>query len=74
MRERDLRLILLSAHDTSLAAILSALNLQSKSPVEFAAFLTIELWQRKDSSGKNKDDYYITWNYNGDPQNFNNFC
>jgi len=43
---QDLKLILLSAHDSTLAAILSAVGAQSKIGIKFASIINIELWKK----------------------------
>lgn len=71
---KKLKLIYLSAHDSTLAAILTALDTQSKTPVGFAAVLKIELYLKEGSTGKEEKDFYVRWIYNDTPLDIDGIC
>jgi hypothetical protein len=66
---KNIRYIYLSAHDTTVAAYLAALDLQhsQKSLPPLASLTLIELFKRGDK-------YFLNWNMDGEFLNINNNC
>ena len=60
---KDLKLVFMSAHDSTLAAILSGVQQPQDIQPLFASSILIELWKREGSSEKNDEnsEFYVKW-------------
>ena len=66
---KNIKFILLSAHDTTIAGFLTAVG-QGKSQTTIpplASMLLIEVY-------KKNQDFFLSWNYNGEYLNINDNC
>lgn len=71
---KDRKLIFFSAHDSTLAAMLSGIEKKQELQPFFASHILIELWQKSGTSGKEADDYIVKWIYNDEALNVNGTC
>eukprot|EP00343_Euplotes_focardii_P006174 CAMPEP_0205808814 /NCGR_PEP_ID=MMETSP0205-20121125/12860_1 /ASSEMBLY_ACC=CAM_ASM_000278 /TAXON_ID=36767 /ORGANISM="Euplotes focardii, Strain TN1" /LENGTH=255 /DNA_ID=CAMNT_0053085053 /DNA_START=314 /DNA_END=1078 /DNA_ORIENTATION=- len=59
--DSHLKLVLMSAHDSTLAAILSGVEQKQKVQPFYASSILIELWQKEGTEGTSGDDFYAQW-------------
>jgi hypothetical protein len=62
MKQR--KLIYISAHDSTLAAMLSGIEQKQKLQPFYASHILIELWQKSGTAGDKPEDFYVKWIYN----------
>lgn len=60
----DLKWMYLSAHDTTVAAIMLGIEQQQVEAPPFACVLFYELWQKDKTDGKSNSDFYLKFFYN----------
>lgn len=65
----EIKFMFLSAHDTTLSAIMSGLYQKQEEQVYFASAVVIELYQSKDSAFKNNSDFWVVMKLNDKPIN-----
>lgn len=63
---KELKLLYLSAHDSTVAAIMTALNQAQEKAVPFATYLIVELYLKHQRDGSDPSHYYLVWYYNGE--------
>ena len=68
------KLVYFSAHDSTVAAILSGLEQKQPKQPFYAVPLFIELWKKAGTQGKDSKDYYINFLYNDKSLNINGTC
>jgi hypothetical protein len=65
------KLIYISAHDSTLAAMLSGIEQKQTIQPFYASQFLIELWQKTGTAGTSPDDFYAKWIYNDKALNVN---
>lgn len=68
------KMIYLSAHDSTLAAMLSGIEQQQELQPFYASHILVELWRKDGRKGKDPEDYYVKWIYNGQSLNVTEEC
>jgi hypothetical protein len=68
------KLIYMSAHDNTLAAMLSGIEQKQRLQPFYASHFLIELWQKIGTEGAGPDDFYVKWIYNNQTLNVNGTC
>jgi len=68
------KLIYISAHDTTLAAMLSGIEQKQELQPFYASHFLIELWKKEGTDGSSPEHYYAKWIYNDKNLNINNSC
>lgn len=68
------KLIFLSAHDSTLAAMLAGVEQKQEIQPFYASHILIELYKKSGASGKEPSDYYTKWIYNDKALNITEEC
>ncbi|CAI2369510.1 unnamed protein product [Moneuplotes crassus] len=68
------KLIYISAHDSTAAAVLSGIEQKQEYQPFYATHNLIQLWKKAGTNGDKDEDYYVKWIYNDKALNINNKC
>ena len=71
---RQKKFLYFSAHDSTVAAVMSGIQEKQRLQPFYAIPILIELWKKAGTEGTNLSDFYIRWIYNGNYTNVNNEC
>lgn len=72
--DKSLKLVFMSAHDSSLSAILAGVEQKRKIQPFYASSIMIELWQSDHTDASSPDDFYVKFIYNDEPLNIGGVC
>ena len=64
---KRLKFMYLSAHDSTISAVMSGFQQKQDKQVEFASYVITEVYQKPGTSGKNYSDFTVRMLYNGEP-------
>lgn len=72
--DSPMRFILLSGHDSTIAAFLAGVEQRKLVQPFFASSILVELWKKDSTEGAQPEDFYIKYIYDGEPQKLGDFC
>lgn len=70
----DLKLIFMSAHDSSIAAFMAGVEQPQELQPFYASTIHVELWKKNEETERPEDQYYAKWIYNDGALNINMTC